>query len=476
MIHPLDNHDFERVPPQDLEAEQATLGAMLLGQATAVSIAAEVLEPGDFYRDAHARICEACFTLFRRNEPIDLITVSGVLRDNDQLDAVGGVDYLDRLVRTTPYSDNVGTYAKRVKDNALLRRLLFASQRIAADCYQPEGGADAVLDAAEQQIMSVAEARGGQSFVSLDAAIERAYEGLERRVDEKNPTRGLQTGYHELDRLLSGLNPGDLIILAARPSMGKTSLAMCIALNVATDPENPGGVGIFSMEMTQDQIVSDLICTHAEVNLSRWRNAQMRNEDWDRLSRSYAELRRAKVFIDDTSALSPLELRARARRMGAELGGLKLLVVDYLQLMRGDQRTENRVNEISALTRALKGVAKDLGVPVIVLSQLSRAVESRENKRPLLSDLRESGQIEADADVVLFIYRESYYKKDSPEEHGHAMAHSYDDTPTAVPAEVIISKHRNGPTGTALLGFIGHQKRFTNVDPQFMDRAPDGGF
>lgn len=476
MIHPLDNHDFERVPPQDLEAEQATLGAMLLGQVSAVSVVAELLEPGDFYRDAHGHICRACFTLFRRNDPIDLITVSGVLRDHDQLEAVGGLDYLDRLVRTTPYSDNVATYAKRVKDNSLLRRLLFASQGIAANCYQPEGGADVVLDAAEQQIMAVAEARGGESFVSLSTAIERAYEDLEERAADKIPTRGLQTGYHELDRLLSGLNPGDLIILAARPSMGKTSLAMCIALNVATNPENPGGVGIFSMEMTREQIVADLMCTHAEINLSRWRNAQMRNEDWERISRSYAELRRAKVFIDDTSALSPLELRARARRMGAELGGLKLLVVDYLQLMRGDQRTENRVNEISALTRALKGVAKDLGVPVIVLSQLSRAVESRENKRPLLSDLRESGQIEADADVVLFIYRENYYKKEGLEEPSHTVGHSYDDSPTAVPAEVIISKHRNGPTGTAVLGFIGHQKRFTNVEPQFMNRAPEPAY
>ena len=459
--------DAERLPPQDLEAEQAALGAMLVGSREAVAAVAETLRPDDFYRDAHGTICRACFNLFERDEAVDMVTVGSELRLLDRFEAVGGFDYLDRLVRSTPYSMNAAHYAQVVKEKALLRSLLFASHKVAARCYEPGASAREVLDRAEAEILALAQARTTRDFEHVKPVANRVYEQVEQRYYERGALSGLSTGYGDLDRMLAGFQPGDLVVLAARPSMGKTSLAICFALNAALRSDKPTPAAIFSLEMAKELVVGGMICTHARVNLGRWRTGQLRQQDWESAAASLERLSRAPIFIDDTSAMSPLEMRAKARRLDAE-HKLGLIVVDYLQLMRSDERTENRVNEISAVTRSLKGLAKELRVPVVACAQLSRAVESRDNKRPMLSDLRESGQIEADADVVMFIYRDSYYQKKeaAPEAQADDV---YDDDPEPDEAEVIVAKQRNGPTGAVKLGFIRQQKRFVNLERRYDD-------
>lgn len=463
-----DGLDADRLPPQDLEAEQATLGAMILGSREAAGVVAEHLKVDDFYRDAHAHICRACFNLFERNEPIDSVTVASELRAMDRLDSVGGLDYIDRLVRSTPFSTNAGTYSARVKEKAILRGLLYTSQHIASQCYSPGIDAREVLDQASARIMSLAQARSTHDFEHVRPVSLRIYEQVEQRFYDHGALTGLPTGYTDLDRMLSGMNGGDLIVLAARPSMGKTSLAVCIAMNCALRSDRRAVVGIFSCEMSKEQVIGGMICTQAQVNLGRWRTSRLREEDWQRVSHALEDLREAPIFVDDSSAISPLEMRAKARRLEAEQGKLGLLVVDYLQLMRSDSKAENRVNEVSALTRSLKGLAKELDVPIIVLSQLSRGVESRDNKRPMLSDLRESGQIEADADVVMFIYRESYYQRKDVAEQP-AADDAYEDDPLPEEAEIIVAKQRNGPTGAVKVGFIRQQKRFVNMENRWGD-------
>lgn len=457
--------DVDRLPPQDLDAEQATLGAMLLGGETTGRVV-ELLQPQDFYRDAHRFICEACFHLFESREPVDLVTVAGALRSTGKLEAVGSFEYLERLVRATPYSENVEKYARVVREKALLRELLFASRDIARACYDPEKSAAEALDGAGASIMQLAQRHAPTGFKAVRDVSLEVYEQAEANWRRGSEFSGLATGYGKLDDMLSGLQRGDLLILAARPSMGKTSLAVCIAMNVAL-ARTPATVGLFSLEMSTQQLVSGMICTQARVDLTKWRSGQLESGDWTVVAEAMNELNNAPIYIDDSSSLSPLEMRARARRLQAERG-LDLLVVDYLQLMRGNTRTDNRVNEIGEISRSLKGLAKELDVPIIALAQLSRAVEQRPNKRPMLSDLRESGQIEADADVVMFLYRESYYKQKEAEkqagEGGWQAPAEPDDPSLPDRTELIIAKQRNGPTGHLDLGFFRHHKRFVTWD------------
>ena len=463
---PDDREDLDRLPPQDLDAEQATLGAMLHG-GEATSRVAEQLRPDDFYRDAHRFICEACFKLFEAREPVDTVTVANALRSADKFEAIGGFEYLERLVRATPYSINAEHYARVVREKALLRQLLFCSQDIARSCYSPEATAGEALDRAENSIIQLAERHAPSGFKAVRDVSLEVYAQAEENYRRGSDITGISTGYTKLDGMLAGLQKGDLVILAARPSMGKTSLAVCMGMNAAL-ARQPASVAMFSLEMSTNQLVSGMICTQAKVDLSRWRSGQLESDDWDRIAEAMNELNDAPFFVDDSSALSPLEMRARSRRMQSEQG-LDLIIVDYLQLMRGNIRTDNRVNEIGEISRSLKGLAKELNVPVIALAQLSRAVEQRPNKRPMLSDLRESGQIEADADVVMFLYRESYYKQKEAEKAA-AQSGSYTPEPEeADPSlpdrtEVIIAKQRNGPTGFAELGFFRHHKRFVTWD------------
>lgn len=455
--------DVERIPPQDLEAEQATLGAMLLGGDGTATVA-EILQPADFYRDAHAAICQACFSLFDRNEPIDIVSVAAELRARDKLDQVGGLEYLDRLVRATPYSSNVERYAQLVREKGLLRRLLFAAQNIQKSCYEASTEAREALDKAEAAVLELAQSRIGHDFEHIKTVANRVYAQAEDKYYKGSDLSGVSTGYHDLDRMLSGLQKGDLVVLAARPSMGKTSLAVCFALNAATRAEEPVPAAIFSLEMSKEQLVGGMLCTESRVNLTRWRSGRFRSEDWTRIAESLNTLIKAPIFVDDSPALSPLEIRAKARRLQAE-HGLGLIIVDYLQLMRGSKNYDSRVNEISEITRSLKGLAKELNVPVVALSQLSRAVEQRQDKRPMLSDLRESGQIEADADVVMFLYRENYYEQRGKDDEPRPQQDIMDDTTPPDETEVLVSKQRSGPTGTVRIGFLRQFKLFVNMEP-----------
>ena len=452
----------EHIPPQDLDAEQATLGAMILGSREAAGQVVELLKAEDFYREAHAVICRACFNLYERNEGVDAITLASELKAMDRLDDVGGLDYIDRLVRITPFSTNAAHYAAVVREKSTLRRLLFATQRISARCYEPGVNARELLDSAGSSILSLAQSQDRCGFEPLKSILVRVNAQVEERYYGHGGVTGVPTGFTDLDRMLAGLQPGDLIVLAARPSMGKTSLAVNMAMNAALRSEHPVPVGIFSLEMDRDQLGAGMICTEAQINLGRLRTGRIRDGDWLRLAEANETLSHASIYIDDTGSLSPLELRAKARRLRSE-HGLGLIVVDYLGMMRSDERTENRVNEVSAITRSLKALAKELGVPMVLCCQLNRGVESRENKRPMLSDLRDSGQIEADADVVLFIFRESYYERKAAGE-ADPVDDAFEDDPAPEVSEIIIAKQRNGPTGTVKVGFIKQQKRFVNLE------------
>lgn len=451
----LGSHD--RLPPQSQEAEASTLGAMLLGRDAAAQ-AMEILTANDFYRDAHRQIFEAAARLFNRGEPIDLISVSNELQSHGLLEAAGGVGYLHRLTEQTPYAANVSYYAHIVKEKSMLRRLLQAATKIAEQCYVGEEGADAVLDQAEKEIFAISQERAEHDFVHVKPLLKTAFEEAERKFYAKSSITGLPTGYPDLDNLTAGLQPSDLIIIAGRPSMGKTSLALCIAQNAAVQNHVP--VGIFSLEMSKEQLAQSMICAEGYIDMQRWRTGYFLQDDWDRMSKAIERLYNAPIYIDDTPALSALEIRAKARRLKVQ-HNLGLIVVDYLQLMRGAQRYDSRVQEISEITRSLKSLARELSVPLVACAQLSRAVEQRQEKRPMLSDLRESGQIEADADLVMALYRPSYYqsKEEPPREPDRQPGQEILDE-----TDVIILKQRNGPVGTVKLGFLKRYKKFVPLE------------
>ncbi|MCP3888270.1 MAG: replicative DNA helicase [Desulfobulbaceae bacterium] len=434
-----------RIPPQNIEAEQAVLGSILL-KADLLGTVLEILKPHDFYKDSHKLIYESMVDLFDKNEPQDLLTVSNLLLNTNKIDKVGGPSYLASLTSIVPVTSNVGSYARIIREKSILRRLISVNSDIAQRCYEEQNDIDILVDEAEQAIFDIAGSKGEGHFTHIKSIVPKAFAVVEQLYKRKELITGVPTGYSEIDKMTAGLQPSDLIILAARPSMGKTSFAMNIAQHASLVEKT--GVAVFSLEMSKEQLVMRLLSSVGRIDSQRIRTGKLRSEDWPKLTRAVGMLSEAPIYIDDTPAISVLEMRAKVRRLAAqhEIG---LIVVDYLQLMRG-RSTENRTQEISEISRSLKALAKEHAVPVIALSQLNRGLESRTDKRPMMSDLRESGAIEQDADVICFIYRDEVYNK-------------AEDNPDQGTAEIIIGKQRNGPTGTSKLTFIKEFTMFENM-------------
>lgn len=433
-----------KLPPQHLEAERSVLGGMLL-QNDAINRVVEFLRPEDFYRDSHRQIFQAIIELYQKNEPADIVTVTNVLKMKGALEDVGGASYLSELVDNVPTAANIATYGRIIREKAIVRHLITGASDIIAKGYEDHGDVDEYLDTAEKIIFEIAQRRVHQGFYPLKDIVRDSFKAIEQLYEKKELITGVPTGYRDLDRLTCGLQRSDLIVIAGRPSMGKTALALNIVEHAAVDANVV--CAIFSLEMSKEQLVQRMLCSRAEVDASKLRGGFLAESDWPKLTRAAGLLSEAPIFIDDSPAMNVLEIRAKARRLQRE-HGLGLVVVDYLQLMRAIGRTESREREISEISRSLKALAKEIGVPVIALSQLNRGVEARQDKRPQLSDLRESGAIEQDADVIAFIYRDEMYHPDSAD---------------AGKAEVIIGKQRNGPTGRVMLTFRSHLTRFDDL-------------
>jgi replicative DNA helicase len=440
--------DALRVPPQSIEAEQAVLGGLLLDNSTWDAIA-DRLRAEDFYRRDHQQIFAAIAELSARSEPSDAVTLAEHLAAKGEAEETGGLAYLASLARDTPTAANIRAYADIVRERSLLRQLIRVSGEIAASAYGSEGRlATELVDEAERRVFEIAEQgrRSGSGFVPLRDILGATIDRLDMLHANQGQLTGVSTGYDDLDRMTAGLQPGDLIIIAGRPSMGKTTLALNIAENAAIAANTP--VAVFSMEMSREQLSMRMVSSLGRVDQSHLRTGNFGDEDWARINGAIAQMKTAPLYIDDSGALTPTEVRARARRLKRERGGLGLIVVDYLQLMQVAGTKENRTNEISEISRSLKALAKELHVPVIALSQLNRGVEQRTDKKPVMSDLRESGAIEQDADIIVLIYREEVYEP---------------DTPRKGIADIIIAKQRNGPTGEVHLTFLGKYTRFENL-------------
>ena len=438
--------DTLRVPPHSIDAEQAVLGGLMLDERAWERIA-DKLNEDDFYRKDHRLIYRALTELSEKNMPCDAVTLGEWFESNKLAELVGGSSYILQLANSTPSAANIVAYAEIVREKSILRQLIDAGTEITGDGFQPEGrSTQEILEGAEQKVFRIAEsgARGRKSFVAMRAAVKEAFQILHQRYESKGSVTGLATGFADLDELTAGLQPSDLIIVAARPSMGKTALAVNFAEHAAMRSKK--AVAIFSMEMSASQLAFRLISSLGRINQQHLRTGDIQEEEWPRVTSAITMLSDAKIFIDDTPALSPAELRARARRLKRE-HDLGLIVIDYLQLMAVPGNKENRATEISEISRGLKALAKELNIPVIALSQLNRSLEQRTDKRPVMADLRESGAIEQDADVILFIYRDEYY---NPESSDKGLA------------EIIIGKQRNGPTGTVKLTFLGQYTKFEN--------------
>jgi len=436
---------FRRVPPQSLDAEESVLGGVLLDN-TALDRVTEIVRPDDFYREAHRKIFRAMLSLAERGEPADLITLSEALRQRGELADVGGAASLAELAERVPTAANVANYARIVREKAILRNLIATATSIAARGYEASGDVKEMLDRAEGEILALSDQEVKQAFVRIDALLSQTFRDIERLHANKQAVTGVPTGFIDLDRMTAGLQPSDLVIIAARPSMGKTAFALNIAANAAL--KGDAGVAVFSLEMSKEQLALRLLCAEARVDLARVRIGQLSDREFKELAQAAAHLYAAPVYIDDTPALTVLELRAKARRLWRDPATkLKLVVVDYLQLMRSSEGKDSREQEISEISRSLKALAKELHVPVIALSQLNRQVESRSPPKPRLSDLRESGAIEQDADVIAFIYREEAYDP---------------DTDKKGLAEILIAKQRNGPVGSVDLTFLREYTRFEN--------------
>ena len=433
-----------RIPPHNEEAEISVLGSILLEKDTIIKIA-DILTEEDFYSDAHRIIYANMLELFEHHQAIDIITLSNKLGEKKVLESVGGAAYLSTLVNSVPSASNVVHYAKIIANKAVLRRLIESSNAINQLAYEESEDTSRVLDEAEQKIFKVSEKHLKGKFIPIKSILEESFERIDELHKDKDKLRGVPTGFRELDNILAGLQPSDLIILAARPSVGKTSLALNIAENIAA--ENGIAVAVFSLEMSKEQLVDRLLASKANIDSWKLRTGNLDDDDFPKIGRAMAKLSEAPLFIDDSPLINVLEMRTKARRLQAEKG-LGLIIVDYLQLMQG-RNSENRVQEISEISRSLKGLARELSVPIIALSQLSRAVEARPDRRPILSDLRESGSIEQDADVVMFIYRDELY---NPETEKKGVA------------EILIKKHRNGPIGTVDLFFKQEQTAFKSMD------------
>ncbi len=439
--------DALRVPPHSIQAEQSLLGGLMLDNNTWDKIADQV-NKADFYRKEHRLIFHAVSLLADDEQPFDVITLAENLDKREELEDVGGLAYLGSIAKDTPTAANILAYAKIVRENAVMRRLISVGTDIADSGYRPEGRKSAeLLDAAESKVFEIADqlSKGGGGFQPIKSLLSQAVNRIETLFERDEPITGLATGFTDFDEMTSGLQHADLIIVAGRPSMGKTSYAMNIAEHAAIKGRRP--VAVFSMEMPGDSLAMRMMSSLGRIDQHRVRTGKLEDDEWPRLTSAVSILAEAPLFIDDTPALSPTELRARARRLKRDQGDLGLIVIDYLQLMQMPESAENRTNEISAISRSLKSLAKELDVPVIALSQLNRGLEQRPNKRPIMSDLRESGAIEQDADVIVFIYRDEVYNEDSPDKGV---------------AEIIISKQRNGPIGKLRLTFLGKYTKFEN--------------
>ena len=436
----------ERTLPHNLEAERSVLGAILVHN-DAFNLAAQVIDSADFYRDAHRRIFDKMVQLNERNQAIDFVTLKEELARAGEIDEVGGPAYVASLADGVPRATNVEYYARIVKEKATLRNLIFAANKILTNAYEADQESDLILDEAESSIFAVADDRLKAGFVPMRELVKESFPKIEQLFEQKRLITGVPTGFVDLDEMTRGLQAGDLIIVAARPSMGKTSLVLNMAQHVAIQPDHT--VGFFSLEMSKESLFLRLLTSEAQIDSHRLMSGAIGQKDYGRISHALETLSAMRLFIDDTANIGVLEMRAKARRLQSE-HRLSLLVVDYIQLMSGRGRFENRTLELASISRSLKGLAKELSVPIVVLSQLSRAPESRSDHRPQLSDLRESGALEQDADVVVLIYREDAYNRDP-------------NNPDAGTAELIVAKQRNGPTGTVRLAFLREQTRFANL-------------
>ena len=440
------------LPPQNIEAEQAVLGTVLI-QDKALLKVIDLLQPGDFYRDAHKSIYAAMMALFDKHEPHDLITVTGLLSDQNKLEDVGGAAYLASLTDIIPFTGTLVHHARIIRKKSILRRLIQTSTEVAARCYDAQDDIDTLVDEAEKTIFEIAHSKKGEGFQPMSSVVPKAFDRINRLFDKQEHITGVATGYDELDRITAGLQPAEMIILAARPSMGKTALAMNIVQHAAMIGKVP--VAVFSLEMSVESLALRMLCSLGPIDSQRIRTGRLIDSDWPKLTRATGMLSEAPIYIDDTPGLTVLEMRAKARRLKSEQD-LGLIVVDYLQLMQGKSSSENRAQEISDISRSLKAMAKELNVPVLALSQLNRSLENRTDKRPQLADLRESGAIEQDADVIMFIYRDEVYNR-------------AEGNPNRGLAEIIVGKQRNGPTGVIKLSFLGEYTKFEN----YSNRAPD---
>ncbi|MFA5087055.1 MAG: replicative DNA helicase [Candidatus Paceibacterota bacterium] len=438
-----------KIPPQDIEAEKSTLGSLMMDKDAIIKVA-DFLRAEDFYKNNHQLIYQVIEGLFNKGEPIDLISVSSKLKESNQLDKIGGIAYLTDLINIVPTASHILSYAKMVQKKRILRDLITAGEDIAMLGYEEAEEADQLLDSAEKRIFGITQKSLTQSFLPIKPYLEEAYERMERLSQQKGVLRGVSTGFYGLDAMLSGLQNSDLVILAARPSMGKSSLALDIAKNVAVKEKKP--VGIFSLEMSKDQLIDRLISSESNIDSWKIRQGHLSSDgadsDFACIQHALGTLSEAPIYIDDAATCSVLQMRAMARRLQSSRG-LGLIVIDYLQLIDPNSKITNSVQQITEISRALKGLARELNVPVLALSQLSRAVEQRTPKIPRLSDLRESGSLEQDADVVLLIYREDAYREDSPRQGV---------------ADILIAKHRNGPVGRVELAFDKQRASFRNLE------------
>lgn len=443
-------HPVLKVPPHSIEAEQAVLGGLLISNDAWDQVADRIIEQ-DFYRHDHRLIFRAIAGLAEKDKPRDVITLSEWLDQRGELQEAGGLYYLGTLAQDIPTAANIRAYADIVRERSVLRQLIGVAERIGGSAYNPgKREVKEILDEAEREIFKIAEQGSDtrKNFFNIKDLLSKAVDRIDELFNNDNPITGVPTGYKQFDEMTSGLQPSDLIIVAGRPSMGKTSFVMNIAENATIKHSQP--VLVFSMEMSGEQLASRMISSLGRINQQKLRNGQLSDSDWPRITSAISMLSDAPLFVDDTPALSPTELRARARRVKRE-HGLGMIIVDYLQLMAVPGNNENRATEISEISRGLKALAKELSVPVIALSQLNRSLESRTDKRPIMSDLRESGAIEQDADLIIFIYRDEVYNEDSPDKGT---------------AEIIIGKQRNGPTGKCRLTFLGEYTRFENYMPE----------
>ncbi len=433
-----------KLPPQNLEAEKSVLGAMLIDEE-AIGLAVEIIDASWFYVEAHRSIFSAILDLYNNRKNVDLITLSEKLKIDGHLESIGGQTYLSRLIDMVPTSANIEHYANIVKEKGILRLLIQNATRIVQEAYLPKTDAAEAVDTAEKLIFEISDLKHRQNSVHIKELVKSSIEKIDMLYQRKEHVTGLATGFSEFDRMTSGLQPSDLIIIAGRPSMGKSALAASIIEHAGIDLKRP--VAFFSLEMSKEQLVQRMLCSQARVDAHKVRSGYLSPSDWPKLTSAAGRLSSSAVFIDDTPAISALELRAKARRLKSQ-HDIQLIVLDYLQLMRGNTKTDNRQQEISEISRSIKALARELSIPIIALSQLSRAVESRQDHRPMLSDLRESGAIEQDADLVVLLMREEYYNA-TEENKGVAEAN--------------IAKQRNGPVGTVKLAFIKEYMRFENL-------------